>query len=138
MKLSKSELIVLIKVLKGQRSNEIASSLFVETKTIKFHLTNIYKKLNIKNGRFELISRYNNILEILDDESMNFELPSGNINKSEMSFNGTKEKIINNNIEILDSYIKSLVKLDANKETIEMICNCMKTQKELLAALEGY
>ena len=137
MKLSKSELIVLIKTLKGQRSIEMANSLYVTVQTVKFHLTNIYKKLNIKNGRFELITRYSNILEILDDESMNFELPSGNINKSEMSFNGNKEKMLNNNIEILDSYIKSLVKLDANKETIEMICNCMNTQKELLKALEG-
>ena len=85
MKLSKSELTILLKVLKGQRNNEIASSLFVEPKTVKFHLTNIYKKLNITNGRFELISKYNNILNILDDKNMNFELPSGNINKSEIS-----------------------------------------------------
>lgn len=137
MSLSKSELIILIKTLKGLRSNEMASSLFVEAKTVKFHLTNIYKKLNIKNGRFELITKYNNLLDVMDDKNMSFDLPSGNINKAEMNYDNNYEKIIFKNIEILDTFIKSLISKEPNSENLKMLCECMKTQKELIKAMEG-
>ena len=41
-------------VTKGITSKEIAEKLFVTEKTIKFHLTNIYKKMNVKS-RAQLI-----------------------------------------------------------------------------------
>lgn len=39
---------------KGLRNKEIANQLFVTEKTVKFHLTNIYKKLNTRS-RTELV-----------------------------------------------------------------------------------
>jgi DNA-binding NarL/FixJ family response regulator len=41
-------------VSKGLSNREIANQLFVTEKTIKFHLTNIYKKMNVKS-RAQLI-----------------------------------------------------------------------------------
>lgn len=47
--LSKSEIRVLEKLLLGISNAEIAQFLCVGDKTVKFHLTNIYRKLNVKS-----------------------------------------------------------------------------------------
>ena len=36
-------------VTKGLSNKEVANQLFVTEKTVKFHLTNIYKKMNVKS-----------------------------------------------------------------------------------------
>ncbi len=41
-------------VTKGLSNKEVANQLFVTEKTVKFHLTNIYKKMNLKS-RAQLI-----------------------------------------------------------------------------------
>src|SRR5476651_2489131 len=41
-------------VSKGMSNKEVANQLFVTEKTVKFHLTNIYKKMNVKS-RAQLI-----------------------------------------------------------------------------------
>ncbi len=52
--LSKREAEVVEMVTKGLSNKEVANQLFVTEKTIKFHLTNIYKKMNLKS-RAQLI-----------------------------------------------------------------------------------
>ena len=52
--LSKSEIEVVILVLQGLINREVANRLCVAEKTIKFHLGNAYKKLNISR-RSQLI-----------------------------------------------------------------------------------
>lgn len=52
--LSNREVEVAGLVTKGLANKEIANQLFVTEKTIKFHLTNIYKKMNVKS-RSQLI-----------------------------------------------------------------------------------
>lgn len=46
-KLSRREVEVVILVLEGLTNRDVANKLCVAEKTVKFHLTNIYKKLNI-------------------------------------------------------------------------------------------
>ena len=46
-KLSKRETEVVMLVLEGFTDREVAHNLCVSVKTVKFHLTNVYKKLNI-------------------------------------------------------------------------------------------
>src|SRR5271166_5389862 len=41
-------------VTKGMSNKEVANQLFVTEKTVKFHLTHIYKKMNVKS-RAQLI-----------------------------------------------------------------------------------
>ncbi len=41
-------------VTRGMSNKEVANQLFVTEKTVKFHLTNIYKKMNVKS-RAQLI-----------------------------------------------------------------------------------
>lgn len=45
-------------LLKGIPNKAIAEQLYVSERTVKFHCTNVYKKLNIKN-RYELIVKLN-------------------------------------------------------------------------------
>ena len=53
-KLSNREAEVAELVSKGLSNREVANRLFVTEKTVKFHLTNIYKKMNVKS-RAQLI-----------------------------------------------------------------------------------
>ncbi|MGI9549438.1 MAG: helix-turn-helix domain-containing protein [Bdellovibrionales bacterium] len=52
--LSKCEVEVVILVLQGHTNSKVASELCVAEKTVKFHLTNVYKKLNISR-RTEIV-----------------------------------------------------------------------------------
>ena len=54
--LSKSEAEVCVYAIQGFSSKEISEKLFVSVKTIKFHFTNIFKKLKIFN-RSQIIWR---------------------------------------------------------------------------------
>ncbi len=55
--LSEREGDVFIHVLNGKSNKTISSTLFIEEGTVKNHLTNIYKKLNVKN-RNELMAKF--------------------------------------------------------------------------------
>lgn len=45
--LTKQEIAVLKLVLKGSRNTEIASELFISTKTVESHLSRIFEKLGV-------------------------------------------------------------------------------------------
>lgn len=40
---------IAVQVISGKSNKEIADNLFIELQTVKFHVTNIYKKLDVKN-----------------------------------------------------------------------------------------
>lgn len=52
--LSNRECEVAMCISKGVSNKDVANELFVTEKTVKFHLTNIYKKMNVKS-RAQLI-----------------------------------------------------------------------------------
>lgn len=49
VKLTKREIEVLMKVIEGKSSKEVADELFVSKRTVDFHLANIYEKLHVNN-----------------------------------------------------------------------------------------
>lgn len=55
--LSEREKEVVFFILEGLTNHEIGNKLFIEEKPVKFHLTSIFKKKNVKN-RSELIVEY--------------------------------------------------------------------------------
>ena len=61
-------------VSKGLSNKEVANQLFVTEKTVKFHLTNIYKKMNVKS-RAQLIVWCLPHLGFVENESRN-EIPA--------------------------------------------------------------
>jgi len=54
--LTPRELQVLEYIVVGKSNREIAEILFIEEKTVKNHISNIYSKLHLKN-RYEAITR---------------------------------------------------------------------------------
>jgi DNA-binding CsgD family transcriptional regulator len=59
--LSKRETEVVAELITGVTNKEIANTLFVTEKTVKFHLTNIYKKLGTRR-RLELAVKLDELL----------------------------------------------------------------------------
>ena len=57
--LSKQETIVEKMIIEGKSNKEIAKELFISLSTVKTHITNIYKKLNLSN-RSDLIYKFKN------------------------------------------------------------------------------
>ena len=49
VKLTKREIDVLTLVIEGKSSKEVADLLYVSTRTVDFHLANIYQKLDVTN-----------------------------------------------------------------------------------------
>lgn len=62
IKLTKSEKIVMNLVCTGISNKDAASKVMVSDRTIKFHLTNIFKKLNVKS-RTELIFKQLSVIK---------------------------------------------------------------------------
>src|SRR5688572_6232031 len=65
--LSRREAEVADLVRKSLANKEVANTLFVTEKTVKFHLTNIYKKLKIKS-RAQLIVWCFNHLQFIEEK----------------------------------------------------------------------
>ena len=77
-----SERAVLYGVLLGMSNQEIADELCVQEKTVKFHVTSIYKKLSVRNRanliiKIAKLGHYGNRAEIIEVGSS---LPKGSLN----------------------------------------------------------
>lgn len=59
--LSKREQFILDNLAKGLRNKEIAEVSQVTEKTVKFHLTNIYKKLGVKSRGQAIIKKLGSV-----------------------------------------------------------------------------
>ena len=60
--LSKKEVMTVLFVFRGMSNKEAATAMNVKPKTIKFHLTNVFKKLNVKS-RLQLVTTFYNAAE---------------------------------------------------------------------------
>jgi LuxR family transcriptional regulator, positive regulator of biofilm formation len=76
-------------VTKGLSNKEVANQLFVTEKTVKFHLTNIYKKMNVKS-RAQLIVWCLPHLNFVETER-----PNQNINPMSATANSMNSTAIN-------------------------------------------
>jgi DNA-binding CsgD family transcriptional regulator len=63
--LTHRELEVAELVSKGLRNKEVAAKLFVSEKTVKFHLTHIYRKMGV-NSRSQMIVK----MAVIEDETL--------------------------------------------------------------------
>ncbi len=66
-RLTKRELEILVLVAEGRSNVEVARKLWVTEQTVKFHLSNIYRKLDVAN-RTEA-SRWAQLMGLLDDQA---------------------------------------------------------------------
>jgi DNA-binding NarL/FixJ family response regulator len=63
--LSEKELVVLVELCHGHTNKQIATRLWLSEQTVKFHLRNIYRKLEIKNRTEALSYAYEHDLEAI-------------------------------------------------------------------------
>ena len=78
-------------VSKGLSNKEVANQLFVTEKTVKFHLTNIYKKMSVKS-RAQLIVWCLPHLGFVESEAR--QEANNNANSGAASFNGQMTQTI--------------------------------------------
>lgn len=65
-KLSKAELLVVKSLCKGKSNHEMADDICIAEKTVRFHLSRIYKKLELPHARAviaKVLKDWPNILE---------------------------------------------------------------------------
>ena len=72
--LSKREGEIVFEILEGKRNKEIADKLYITEKTVKFHLSSIYRKVGV-DGRRKLFAEIWNIkLSIAENQAKHLSL----------------------------------------------------------------
>ena len=66
MKLSKRQLQILKLIQEGKSNQEISQNLTISEGTVKQHLFQLYKKLNVKN-RTQALVKYQNVLKDINE-----------------------------------------------------------------------
>jgi DNA-binding CsgD family transcriptional regulator len=90
-------------VTKGLSNKEVANQLFVTEKTVKFHLTNIYKKMNVKS-RAQLIVWCLPHLNFVEGER-----PAQNINPMSTATNNSNVTTSNSNASMGSGNVAPLI-----------------------------
>lgn len=144
--LSKSEQNIFEMLSKGLSNKQIAERVFVHDKTIKFHLTNIYKKLDLKN-RSEAIAYFHNNLYKKGEEKVGYveRLPSQKDSELEIKTNNIPQKtqeerikFVNENFGVsktinqLQSMMTEVVAKDLSPNSVNAACNCVARLNETI------
>ena len=143
--LSKAEQDVKDLVLQGMSSKDVAERLFVTENTVKFHLTNIYKKLSV-NGRSEMIAKHHHTYQRKDGDMSEINLPSKNNpvsllpQDSQMQITTQREKInfidekfrIGESISQLHHMMKEVTKERIDPNSVNAACNCVSRINETI------
>lgn len=149
MMLSRAENDVLMYLRQGKSNQQIADMLFVCEKTVKFHLTNIYKKLNV-SSRAELIAQEGGLVTY-DKGVKQMELHSGKQNTLSPSVQKTNavvvpdKKTAEQKIQFIDETFKvgetitqlhtmmtEVTKDGINPSSVNAACNCVARLNETI------
>lgn len=124
----------------GLSNKEIAEKLFVCEKTIKFHLTNIYKKQGV-NSRMEFIARNNGTHQAKELILDTYVKPLEQGARALQSYQKTQEdKIlfidekfkVGHTISHLHSMMKEVTKDEITPATVNAACNCVARLNETI------
>jgi DNA-binding CsgD family transcriptional regulator len=143
VELSKAERDVMVYVEQGISNKDIGDKLFVCEKTVKFHLTNIYKKYEVKS-RSELIAKLNgtgNQSWRVAVMSTSNEKPLGQGARQVQVVNKSQEDkimFINDHFKVgetldhLHKMMKDVTKQELNHNTVNAACNCVARLNETI------
>jgi len=122
-------------------TNDIADKLFVTHKAIRFHGTNIYKKLKVKSRR-ELLgqvynkNKVNNKTETIKTEGLPMGAKQSNmqiINQNNSSLDAIDQKFkVGEVINHLHSMMKGVTKDEMNPATVMAACQCVSKMNEVM------
>lgn len=132
--LSKAEQQISSLLLQGFSNQEIADRAFVSEKTVKFHLTNIYKKENVSSRCQYILKKVGR--EEMKDVSTNTNLPA----PSRMDSDLQKEKVefidkkfdVTGTIKQLHYMMTEVTKDQINPNTVNAACNCVTRLNETI------
>lgn len=157
--LSNAENNVCTYLSRGMTNGKIAEALFVEEKTVKFHLTNIYKKLGVQ-GRSEAILKLNNLSGMINHQDVpliQYQSPQEMNQMNEpkraevLPHKGNPQGVVQNKpamtqvekvefidkqfkmgavIDHLHTMMKEVTKQDINPNTVNSACNCIARMNE--------
>lgn len=146
--LSKAENLVLDNLKLGLSNKEIGERVFTSEKTVKFHLTNIYKKLGV-GSRAELIARKAGFIhehietkQTWGDTVEQSTLPNNQgfraVQVVEKKSQESKILFIDEQFKVgetishLHSMMKDVTKSELNPNTVNAACNCVARLNETI------
>lgn len=139
---STAELNVITYLEQGYSNYDISDKLCVCEKTVKFHLTNIYKKAGVKS-RTEFIAQRmghsSNAREAIVKDVLPSRMDQG-ARQTQVVPRSQEEKInfidekfqVGNTIQHLHSMMKEVTKEDINPSTVNAACNCVARLNETI------
>lgn len=139
--LTRSEREIALKILDGKSNKEIAESLFVEEKTIKFHITGIYSKTSCKT-RSEFMSKFFNNRNFMEDKmdtlpnNKGYVVPVTKVDQTidqreKINFIDDKFKI-GKAIDQLHTMMTEVTKDDMSAANVNAACNCVTRINETI------
>lgn len=137
MSLSKSESNVIVYLQKGYSNKDIASCLFVTEKTIKFHMTNIFKKYEVKS-RAELMAQLTGYSKaartvIVDELSKNKAVLPIQMKTQENKIEFIDKQFkVGKVIDQLHEMMTEVTKQEINPATVNSACNCVTRLNETI------
>lgn len=143
-KLSKSEKEVAKYMIKGLPRKNIADKLFVTEKTIKYHITNIYKKLEVKSmGEFFVLFNEFPIIYKGDRKVSDYveRLPSNKVQANQVSTVKSQEERVrfvnesfgvSKTINQLQGMMNDVIKDEVTPATVNAACNCVARLNETI------
>jgi len=141
--LSRSELVVANNILEGISNKEIADKLFVDERTIKFHITNIYKK-TFCESRSQFLAKFLNNKHLLQGEVMETVLPIKSNPQSLVTpikneidqrdkINFIDEKFkVGKSIDQLHTMMIEVTKQEMTASNVNAACNCVSRINETI------
>lgn len=145
MNLSNAENAVAFHIRQGLTNAEIANSLSITAKTVKFHLTSIFKKYDVKNRNQLLLKLGIEPLEQFKEKQKIYNEVTSMESKSLVIGNSQKsleqqEKIkfidqqfkVGDSINQLHKMMKEVTKDEITPATVNAACNCVARLNETI------
>lgn len=135
--LSNSEQGVYDLVVQGLSNQQIAKQLFVCEQTVKFHITNIFKKTNVQS-RAQLIAKHGGTVVNYQRESEPALPVSREQTRAEVASQQDKINFVDSKFKVgeainhLHGMMKSVTEKDVNPATVNAACHCVAKINETI------
>lgn len=133
MNYSPAETDVIVYLKQGYSNADIAHQLCVCEKTVKFHLTNIFKKANVKSrAEFITLDTREEKEVVMKELSKTEKLPTQAITQQDKIRFIDEQFKVGDAITQLHSMMKSVTKDQINPATVNAACNCVARLNETI------
>jgi len=141
--MSRAEFTVYSYVVQGLSNKEVADKVFTSEKTVKSHLTNIYKKLNVKS-RTKMMAKNLNKPSI-NTPTTTTQTPKGALPMSSQNSQLATHEATKKSLDVIDekfrvgevmnhlhSMMKGVTEKEVTPETVIAACQCVSKMNEVM------